>query len=76
MKMIRRLPTRRMSSTTWPTGFWNCLRPQAVGTTQNSQSCAQARVASNTAWVRKCRPSSRSRRANGRLVSAKSWPWS
>ena len=70
--MIRRLPTRRISSTTWPTGFWNCLRPHAVGTTQNSQSCAQARVASNAAWVRKCRLSSSSRRGKGRLVSVKS----
>ena len=50
--MRRRAPNWRMSATTSSTGFCNCLRPQAAGTTQNSQSCAQARVASNTAWVR------------------------
>ena len=41
-----------MSATTSSTGFWYCLRPQAVGATQNSQSWAQERVASKTALVR------------------------
>ena len=58
-------PTRRISSMTQPTGFCKCLRPQAVGATQNSQLCEQDRVASNTAWVRKCRASNSSRRAKG-----------
>jgi hypothetical protein len=50
--MSRRAPNCRMSATTSSTGFCNCLRPQAAGATQNSQSWAQERVASNTACVR------------------------
>ena len=75
MKMIRFFPNWRMSSTTWPTGFCNCLRPQAEGETQNSQAWAQARVASKTACVRKSREANRSRRGNGRPESWNSSAW-
>ena len=63
--MSRLAPWVRMSATTSLTGFWNGLRPQAVGTTQNSHGWTQPRVASNTLLVTKRRLGKRSRRGKG-----------
>jgi hypothetical protein len=62
----------RMSATTSSTGFWKGLRPQAAGTTQNSQAWTQPRVASKTSVVRYDDFLSRSRRGKGRLARSRS----